>query len=133
LPPGDGAVVQGTPQALLCHGFGDRALFHAILAERDGTVLGMALYLPEFSTLRGSPGVLVQDLFVTPDARGLGLGPRLLSQVMTAQDWGATYLTLMVDRANTSARRFYERQGFQPRGDYDILVLEGAPLAALPA
>ena len=125
--------MRGTPDALLRHGFGDRPLFHAILAERGDSVLVMALYLPEFSTLRGSPGVLVQDLFVMPQARGLGLGPRLLAQVMAAQDWGATYLTLMVDRDNTNARRFYTRHGFQPRGDYETLVLEGAPLAALPA
>lgn len=133
LAAGDGATLRATPAALLRHGFGERPLFHAILAEQEGTVLGLALYLPDYSTLRGSPGVLVQDLFVTPDARGLGLGPRLLSQVMAAQDWGATYLTLMVDRANTSARRFYTRHGFVPRGSYDTLLLEGAPLAALPA
>ena len=39
------------------HGFGPRPLFRAMLAERADLSVGMALYFPEFSTLRGRPGV----------------------------------------------------------------------------
>jgi ribosomal protein S18 acetylase RimI-like enzyme len=48
-----------------------------------------------------------------------------------AQAWDAAYLALMVDRSNTRARVFYDRCGFADRGDYDMLVLDGAGLAAL--
>jgi ribosomal protein S18 acetylase RimI-like enzyme len=127
----DGADMQGSAAALIRHGFGARPLFHAILAERGTEALGLALYYPDYSTLRGRPGVYVQDLYVTETARGLGLGSRLLAQVMAVQDWDAGYILLMVDRENAAARRFYARQGFVDRGDYELLLLEGAGLDAL--
>jgi ribosomal protein S18 acetylase RimI-like enzyme len=49
----------------------------------------------------------------------------------SAQEWGATYLALMVDRANTDALRSYERRGFVARGDYRNLIREGEGLAPL--
>lgn len=128
----DGAEMRGSAVALLRHGFGARPLFQTVLAERGTEVLGLALFYPEFSTLRGRPGVHVQDLYLSPGARGIGLGAALLAQVMqAAQAWEASYLTLMVDRGNSQARRFYARHGFAPRGDYEGLVLEGEALEAL--
>lgn len=127
----DGAEMRGSAAALLRYGFGALPLFQTVLAERGTKVLGLALFYPEFSTLRGRPGVHVQDLYLAPEARGLGLGAALLAQVMrAAQAWEAGYLTLMVDRGNSRARRFYASQGFAPRGDYEGLVLEGEALEA---
>ena len=64
--------------------------------------------------------------------RGQGLGRKLLAQALSAgQAWDAAYLALMVDRSNARARVFYDRCGFVDRGDYDMLVLDGAGLAAL--
>ncbi|MGB8812685.1 MAG: GNAT family N-acetyltransferase [Paracoccaceae bacterium] len=128
----DGVVMRGSVEALLRHGFGARPLFRTILAVRDDAVLGLALFYPDFSTLRGRPGAYVQDLYVSEAARGLGLGRRLLAEVMaSARDWEAGYITLTVDRGNASAQRFYARQGFADRGAYEMLILEGAGLAAL--
>jgi GNAT superfamily N-acetyltransferase len=128
----DGAQMRGTADALRRHGFGANPMFQVVLAEQAGAVTGLVLFFPEFSTLRGCPGVFVQDLYVAAPARGQGLGRRLLAQAMAAaQAWDATYLALMVDRSNTRARVFYDRCGFADRGDYDMLVLDGAGLAAL--
>jgi GNAT superfamily N-acetyltransferase len=103
-----------------------------ILAEKGPEALGFALYYPDFSTLRGRPGVMLQDIYVRETARGLGLGRALLSEVMTdASDWDAAFLTLMIDRMNETARTFYAKAGFAARGDYDMLILEGEGLAAL--
>jgi GNAT superfamily N-acetyltransferase len=128
----DGAQMRGTADALRRYGFGANPMFQAVLAEQVGAVTGLVLFFPEFSTLRGCPGVFVQDLYVAAPARGQGLGRRLLAQAMAAaQAWDAAYLALMVDRSNTRARVFYDRCGFADRGDYDMLVLDGAGLAAL--
>ena len=128
----DGAQMRGTADALRRYGFGANPMFQAVLAEQAGAVTGLVLFFPEFSTLRGCPGVFVQDLYVAAPARGQGLGRRLLAQaVAAAQAWDAAYLALMVDRSNTRARVFYDRCGFADRGDYDMLVLDGAGLAAL--
>lgn len=121
-------------EALERYGFGPGALFRCLLAERGGEALGFALYYPDFSTLRGRPGVMLQDIYVRPAARSLGLGRALLAEAMAdAQDWDAAFLTLMLDRTNDGARAFYARHGFAARGDYDLLILEGAGLEALMA
>lgn len=103
------------PQALRRHGFGGVPLFRALLAERAGEALGMALYFPEFSTLRGQPGVYVQDLYVRRDMRATGLGRRLLSAVVrdASEAWGAAYLRLCAHETNVGALAFYRRLGFE--------------------
>lgn len=127
-----GERLEAGAEALERHGFGQMPLFRALLAERAGQALGFALYYPDFSTLRGRPGVMLQDIFVRPEGRGTGLGRALLAEVMAdAADWEAAFLTLMLDRANDKARAFYARHGFVPRADYDLLILEGPGLAAL--
>ncbi len=127
-----GEALERGVEALERYGFGPAALFRTLLAERGEEPLGFALYYPDFSTLRGRPGVMLQDIYVRPEARGLGMGRRLLAAVMRdAQDWDASFLTLMLDRDNHAARSFYARHGFAPRGDYDMLILEGAGLEGL--
>lgn len=129
-----GEVPQRGVEALERFGFGPRAVFRSLIAETAGQAVGFALFYPDFSTLRGQPGVMLHDLFVAPEARGTGLGRQLLSRVMQeAADWEAAFLTLMVDRDNDLARGFYARLGFAERGNYDMLILEGAGLAALGA
>ena len=127
-----GEALQAGVDALQKWGFGPKALFRVILAEKGPEALGFALYYPDFSTLRGRPGVMLQDIYVRETARGLGLGRALVSEVMTdASDWDAAFLTLMIDRMNETARTFYAKAGFAARGDYDMLILEGEGLAAL--
>ena len=124
--------MRGSAEALRRYGFGASPMFQAVLAEEAGAATGLGLFFPEFSTLRGCPGVFVQDLFVAAPARGQGLGRKLLALALDAGlAWDAAYLALMVDRSNTRARVFYDRCGFVDRGDYDMLVLDGAGLAAL--
>jgi GNAT superfamily N-acetyltransferase len=124
-----GETLQAGPEALERYGFGPFTLFRCLLAERGAEALGFALYYPDFSTLRGRPGIMLQDIFVRPAARGLGLGRTLLAEVIAdARAWEAGFLTLMLDRHNAPARAFYARHGFAPRGDYDLLILEGQGL-----
>ncbi len=57
--------------------------------------------------------VLIDDLYVTPEARSHGLGLQL---VEAAKDWtkqvGAERLTLSVHHANVAGRKLYEKSGF---------------------
>lgn len=110
-------------------GFGPRPLFRGLMAEEDGP-LGVVVYYPSYSTLRGEPGVYVQDLFVVEAARGRGVGRGLLAATMAAQDWGAKYLTLSVSPGNVAAKAFYAKAGFRAR-EYDFLIVDGAALEGL--
>lgn len=126
----DGGPEVAPESVLREHGFGPRPLFRALIAERGGEALGMVLFYPDYSTHRGEPGLYVQDIYVAEAARGLGTGTALLAAAMRMQDWGAKYLTLSVDPANSRAKSYYARRGFRPRG-YDFLILDGEGLAAL--
>ena len=100
-------------------------LIHALIHPE-----GMVIYYPDFSTHRGEPGLYVQDLYVTPQARGSGLARALVAATLHYQTWGARYICLGVSRDNSAANRFYHKTGFTPRG-YEMLILDGAALHAL--
>jgi GNAT superfamily N-acetyltransferase len=126
-----GEEVGSTEASLLAHGFGATPRFFGLMAEGAAGPLGMVLYFPEYSTWRGEMGLFVQDVYVAPEGRGLGLGRQLLAGAMAHADWGPQFLTLMVAHPNAGARGFYEAIGFDLRDDADQLILEGEGLKAL--
>jgi len=115
------------------HGFGARPFFECLIAARRELNLGLALYFPIYSTTRGRPGVYLQDLWVAPDCRDVGLGTRLLRRVIerAASQWQSVYLDLMVHGHNDGADRYYRRHGFEERADDRHLTLEGKAFQAL--
>jgi len=108
-------------------GFTRHSLFKGLIARRGHERMGIAIYFPLFSTLRGKPGVYLQDLWVSPEGRNLGLGKRMIEQVVieASQQWQAVYLHLTVHGHNESADRFYRRFGFTDNFDENHLCLEG--------
>lgn len=105
---------------------------HGLLALTGADVAGAALYSPVFSSVKG-PGVYVSDLWVAPDARGGGLGRRLLGAVLrdAAGKWGAVRLTLNVYHHSTRSRAFYDRLGLIPVDTYTPMILEQDACTAL--
>ena len=67
-----------TPALLEQHLFGPRPAAEVVIAEADGSPAGFALFFHSFSTCLGQPGLYLEDLFVYPRYRGLGLGKRLM-------------------------------------------------------
>ncbi|MGP9790543.1 GNAT family N-acetyltransferase [Roseinatronobacter sp. NSM] len=106
-----------TDSATLARGLlGAQPAAHGLLALQGDQTLGAALYSPVFSTVRGGAGAYVSDLWVSAQARGQGLGARLLAQVARAgaAQWQATWLKLAVYDHSHSAQAFYQRLGFAP-------------------
>lgn len=126
-----GETVGSTEASLLTHGFGATPRFQGLIAEGPNGPLGLILYFPEYSTWRGEMGLFVQDIYVSPQGRGLGLGRKLLAAAMANADWAPQFLTLIVAHQNSSARAFYDALGLTPRDQADQLILEGAGLSAL--
>ena len=80
----------------------------------EGTeVVGMVSLLFTISTAEGGPACWLEDMVVGPDRRGDGLGSRLLQHAIHyARIHGFSRITLLTDKVNAGAIRFYERHGF---------------------
>ena len=91
---------------------GAEPALYAFIAERDEKVLGGAIFFLTFSTWRGTRGVYLQDIYVSPAWRGNGGGKELLAKVVSwAAEHGADHLRLSVDSDNQEAQAFYQNAG----------------------
>jgi GNAT superfamily N-acetyltransferase len=85
------------------------------VARVDEQVVGMVSLLFTVSTAEGAPACWLEDMVIRPEHRRNGLGSRLLQHaVQEAKADGFARITLLTDRDNASAIRFYRRHGFQP-------------------
>jgi GNAT superfamily N-acetyltransferase len=62
--------------------FGSEPKAFCHVAEHEGEVVGFALWFLNFSTWTGKHGIYLEDLFVSPAARGTGLGKALLQNLI---------------------------------------------------
>lgn len=118
--------------------FGERPSCHALVAEGAGAsdsapFLGISLFSPVYSTVHGSAGAYVSDLWVAPAARGLGLGRRMLAGVAdeAGRLWGAAYLRLTAYDDRPTSLAFYARLGFVENARERHLALAGAAFQSL--
>ncbi len=83
---------------------------HALVAESNGALLGLAHYLFHRSTTRVEPTCYLQDLYVEDRARGLGVGAALIGATHErAREAGAARLYWQTHESNAVARALYER------------------------
>src|SRR5262245_16060016 len=61
-------------------GPGDRHHLWGLVAERDGRLVGYALFFPVFSSFRARWRLWLEDIYVEPDARGSGAGVALMAE-----------------------------------------------------
>lgn len=101
----------------------------ALVAEHDGQVVGYAVYFYSYSTWLGRNGIYLEDLYVSPSARGTGLGKGLLRELAreaVANDCGR--LEWSVLDWNTPAIDFYESLGAEAQSEWVRYRLDGAAL-----
>ena len=84
-----------------------------VVARQDNQIIGMVNLLFTISTALGDRVALLEDMVVSPNARGSGVGSRLLEQaIQFARLNGCKRITLLTDSTNESAQRFYQKHGF---------------------
>ena len=82
---------------------------HALVAERDGQLLGLAHYLFHRSTIQREPVCYLQDLFTAAPVRGLGVGRRLIEAVYAqARTANAQRVYWHTHETNTTAMKLYD-------------------------
>ena len=83
---------------------------HAVVAEKDGRLMGLVHYLFHRNTAMIAPTCYLQDLFTVIEARGQGVGCALIEAVCErAQAAGSPRVYWMTQESNTVARRLYDR------------------------
>jgi GNAT superfamily N-acetyltransferase len=90
---------------------------HALVADEDGALLGLAHYLFHRSTTSIALTCYLQDLFTIESARGRGVARRLVDAVCAAaRRGGAQRVYWQTHETNATARALYdtiaERSGF---------------------
>lgn len=83
---------------------------HALVAERDGALVGLVHYLFHRSTTAIELTCYLQDLFTSEEARGAGVGKALVEAVYArAAAAGSTRVYWLTHETNATARRLYNQ------------------------
>lgn len=128
-----GAVI-ATEEGLLRDGFGPNPFYSCLIADHDGRPAGFALYFFNYSTWLGRPGIYLEDLFVLPEFRGLGIGKTLLQRVAAvARERGCLRMQWEVLDWNTPAIDFYRAMGAEFLDEWRNVRLSGEAIARLAA
>jgi GNAT superfamily N-acetyltransferase len=118
----------------LCeHLFGARPVCEALIAEdAGGQAVGFALFFAAYSTFEANPCLWLEDLYVSPAARGQGHGKsllRTLAAIARARGWPRVSWNVLA--WNTPAIDFYRGLGATLLCDWRVCRVEGDAIAQL--
>ena len=109
--------------------FCDSPKVFCLIAEIDEQAVGIAIYFYNFSTWLGKHGIYLEDLFVTPAARGKGAGKALLQElakVAVNEQCGRVEWSVL--DWNEPAIKFYQAMGAKPQDGWTVYRLTGDAL-----
>ena len=83
------------------------------VCEIDGSIQGMVMLLFTISTFLGDKVAILEDMIISEEWRGKGIGSLLLDTAIEhARNEGLARITLLTDNDNNPAHRFYASRGF---------------------
>lgn len=116
-------AVEVTIDDLKNYGYGADPNFTCFVAEVDGEIQGAALVYTRFSTWKGIV-LHLEDLIVSQNMRGSGLGTALLDEVVKhGNQLGVKRISWEVLDWNEPAIKFYEKKGADVKRDWDVVHL----------
>lgn len=99
--------------------FGEHPYAKVLIASREGNPVGFALYFYTYSTFLAKPGIYLEDLYVNEEARGQGVGKKLLMTLAKiAHEEGCGRLEWAALDWNTPAIEFYKSIGAKTLDDW---------------
>ena len=112
--------------------FGDKPYAEVVIGYLDNQPVSFALFFHNFSTFLGRPGIYLEDLYVSPEARGHGIGKKMLSFLaQLAKERHCGRLEWWVLDWNESAIGFYKRIGATPMDEWTVFRVTGDALDEL--
>ncbi len=122
------ATPEGVHDAL----FGARPASEAMVAERDGRIVGYALFFHNFSTFLGRRGLYLEDLYVQPSERGSGLGTQMLRRLaaLAVERQCGRFEWTVLDW-NQPAIDFYQKMGATVLPEWRVVRVTGNALEQL--
>ncbi len=98
-----------------------------VLRGAADRIIGMVNMLFTISTAEGGSVIILEDLIVSQDHRGMGFGTQLLDYALEfARQKDFLRITLLTDRLDNAAKQFFHRHGFQESGMVPMRWLAGA-------
>ncbi len=109
-----------------------RKAAEVIIGEYNNEPVSFALFFNNFSTFLGKPGIYLEDLFVKPEYRKLGIGKTMLSYLSKlAIDRDCGRVEWWCLDWNTKSIEFYKRCGAEVMDDWTVYRLTGKSLEKL--
>src|SRR6202012_4608854 len=112
--------------------FADNPLLFCEIAKWNGEPIGFAVWVLNFSTFSGKPGLYLEDLFVRPAYRGKGIGKALLvhlAKACLANGWSRMQWSVL--DWNTPSIEFYKSLGAELMDEGTICRVSGPAPTAL--
>lgn len=104
--------------------FGKEKFVEVLIAEFNNEIAGQTIFFKNFSTFVGRPGLYIEDLYVKPQYRGLGIGKALLNEVIKmAKEHNFGRVEWVVLDWNKPAIDFYKNIGAKPLDEWTIFRL----------
>ena len=125
-------AVDNTVEALTATLFGPDPRAFAHVVERDGQIVGIAVWFVTYSTWTGRHGIWLEDLFVLESERGRGYGKALMQALAAVcVERGYARFEWTVLDWNEPAIGFYRSLGVTPLAEWTTQRLTGEALEKL--
>ena len=121
--------MDATPEAIAAALFAREPRLFCDIAEWNGAPAGFSVWCLNFSTFRGRHGIYVEDPFVRPAFRKLGIGKTLMARLAKrCVDEGWARFEWAVLDWNAPSIAFYKSIGAQVMDEWRICRLSGQAL-----
>ncbi|EIC85116.1 GNAT family N-acetyltransferase [Serratia sp. M24T3] len=123
--------VKTNPREILETLFGEGSVTEALICEVAGKAVGYAVFFTSYSTWMGRNGIYLEDLYVSPDSRGLGAGKAMIQKIaQLAVERRCARLEWSVLDWNKPAIDFYLGIGAKPMDEWVRYRLDGEALVS---